>query len=87
MKNKKMNDWLAYARFRASIDTDEDYTFDNLCIWYKNQSKENKKIIDFTFIYACGYSLETLLYNKDKNFMYEKEAKEYIEGRWKIRKW
>jgi len=81
MKDKKMNDRLAYARFRASIDSDEDYSFDFICRKYVNETKENKELIDLTLISICGYSLETLLYNKDKNFMYEKEAKEYIEVR------
>ena len=70
----KINHELAFERFQASIDNDDDYTFDHICRRYVDESKENKELIDLTFISICGYSLETLLFNKDKSFMFEKEA-------------
>ena len=70
----KINHELAFERFQASMDNDDDYTFDHICRRYVDESKENKELIDLTLISICGYSLETLLFNKDKSFMFEKEA-------------
>ena len=72
----KVNDKLAFARLKASIDNDDDYSFDDICNRYVNETKQNKELIDLTFISICGYSLKTLLFNKDKSFMFNKQASE-----------
>ena len=71
----KINDKLAFARFQASMNNDDDYTFDSICRRYVNETKENKELINLTFISICGYSLETLLFNKDKSFMFNQQAR------------
>ena len=75
----KVNDELAFARLRASIDSDDDYSFDDICNRYVKETKKNKELIDLTFISICGYSLETLLFNKDKSFMFNQQASEQNE--------
>ena len=74
--NMKVNDELAFARLKASINNDDDYSFDDICNRYVRETKQNKELIDLTFISICGYSLETLLFDKDKRFMFSKQASE-----------
>ena len=69
-----VNNELAFARLKASIDSDDNYSFDVICNRYVNETKQNKELINLTFISICGYSLETLLFNKDKSFMFNKQA-------------
>ena len=94
MKNKKsnykknLNDEIGYARFRTAIDSDSDYEFDSLCRWYDRTTPHNKKIIDYTFMYICGYTLKTLRYDKDNILHLDidpKEVEQYLaEGqKWK----
>ena len=72
----KIDDKLAFARFQSAMDNDDDYTFDSICRRYVNETKENKELINLTFIAICGYGLDTLLFNKDKSFMFNKQASE-----------
>ena len=71
-----IDDKLAFARFQSAMDNDDDYTFDDICNRYVNETKENKELINLTFIAICGYGLDTLLFNKDKSFMFNKQASE-----------
>ena len=36
----KVNDELAFARLKASIDNDDDYSFDDICNKYENETKQ-----------------------------------------------
>ena len=72
----KIDDKLAFDRFQSAMDNDDDYTFDDICNRYVNETKQNKELINLTFISICGYSLETLLFNKDKSFMFNQQASE-----------
>ena len=38
----KINDELAFARLRASIDNDDDYSFDDICNRYVKETKKIK---------------------------------------------
>ena len=73
-KQMAIDDKLAFARFQSAMDNDDDYTFDSICRRYVNETKENKELINLTFIAICGYGLDTLLFNKDKSFMFNEQA-------------
>ena len=67
----KISTFFETSGNKLFINNDDDYSFDDICNRYVNETKQNKELIDLTFISICGYSLETLLFNKDKSFMFD----------------